>query len=478
MRVAFSTAALLWAMSGGLAHGSECGQGLVEQVLGAELPDTSTLRFIEPEVPVQIMYQWNANNGYCGEASLISAGLANGQYMSQADARLACGAFMGKASDGTGPSLLQGGELGTSTVNYNAQMLLEYADAGVSGENDFGQGARCAANSGLEATTYPFETGYKSANFGESGVQDYLSWIKAEMIAGHHVTIGVLGKGGDDQQYDHIVTVVKIGTNHDVTDPSYYPDDVLYIDDHGVLPLQLDDEGEWDFVNAPAVPIGGSDTSCTAYIYAYPFGALAKTRKEANAEDAPAYSLVIPASRQIDVIAGNTAPEGDGLVEITGPYNYALSVRGPLDLAKQAEKVTLEITSSRSLQDGVWTENRKDPIAGFNYESPYMSPAPEACDDGECFSNTRPAPMQITLTPTVHGLELGQDYTVFEYNFPALDGSKTGQAAAIPVPVQDFALQSSKAAHIVQFTADASSVALPKVERMSDQIIMFRAVKR
>jgi hypothetical protein len=29
------------------------------------------------------------------------------------------------------------------------------------------------------------------------------------MIAGHHVTIGVLGNGGDDQQYDHIVTVVK-----------------------------------------------------------------------------------------------------------------------------------------------------------------------------------------------------------------------------------------------------------------------------
>ena len=166
--------ALVLVLSGAaaLANELECGQGLLEKTLGAKLNETNSLQFIEPAVPAQIIYQWNANNGYCGEASLISAGLANGQYMSQADARLACGAFMGNASDGSGPSLLQGGEMGTNTINYNAQMLLEYADAGVSGANDFGQGPRCAANSGLDATTYPFETGYKTANIGESGVQD------------------------------------------------------------------------------------------------------------------------------------------------------------------------------------------------------------------------------------------------------------------------------------------------------------------
>ncbi len=32
-------------------------------------------------------YQWNANNGYCGETSFISAGLYYGQYCSQWKAR-------------------------------------------------------------------------------------------------------------------------------------------------------------------------------------------------------------------------------------------------------------------------------------------------------------------------------------------------------------------------------------------------------
>src|SRR5580692_10667511 len=32
-------------------------------------------------------YQWDANNGYCGEVSLISAGLYYGQYVSQYDIR-------------------------------------------------------------------------------------------------------------------------------------------------------------------------------------------------------------------------------------------------------------------------------------------------------------------------------------------------------------------------------------------------------
>ena len=47
------------------------------------------------------------------------------------------------------------------------------------------------------------------------------------------MTIAMLKQGGLADQYDHIVTVLKVGTNHDVTDATYYDDDVLYIDDHG-----------------------------------------------------------------------------------------------------------------------------------------------------------------------------------------------------------------------------------------------------
>ena len=57
------------------------------------------------------------------------------------------------------------------------------------------------------------------------------------LINGKQVTIGMMYYGGDDQSYDHIVTVLGVGTNHDITDPTYYDDDVLYIDDHGAYSL-------------------------------------------------------------------------------------------------------------------------------------------------------------------------------------------------------------------------------------------------
>ena len=48
-------------------------------------PSYSNHRIIN-EIPPRI--QWNANDGYCGEVSLISAGLYYGQYVSQYDARV------------------------------------------------------------------------------------------------------------------------------------------------------------------------------------------------------------------------------------------------------------------------------------------------------------------------------------------------------------------------------------------------------
>ena len=85
----------------------------------------------------------------------------------------------------------------------------------------------------VEASTFD----YSGQVAGISGFQQYMTWVKKEVIAGHQVTVAVLFNGGKDPQYDHEVTVVKIGTNHAPDDPSYYPDDVLYLDDHGVYTL-------------------------------------------------------------------------------------------------------------------------------------------------------------------------------------------------------------------------------------------------
>ena len=66
---------------------SACGQKLVD---GATPP--STVFYIYPRQPLQPFYQWENNDGYCGEVSMMQAGLNNGQWMSQFNARLICGA--------------------------------------------------------------------------------------------------------------------------------------------------------------------------------------------------------------------------------------------------------------------------------------------------------------------------------------------------------------------------------------------------
>ena len=48
-------------------------------------PPFGTVNSVMNDIPPR--YQWNANSGYCGEVSMISAGLYYGQYLSQFDVR-------------------------------------------------------------------------------------------------------------------------------------------------------------------------------------------------------------------------------------------------------------------------------------------------------------------------------------------------------------------------------------------------------
>ncbi len=115
-----------------------CGQAQVEKLWFAPPPPTppANMTFIYPgkgvanstafsPSTVQPFYQWEANNGYCGEVSLLMAGMSNGQWMSQYNSRLICGAFFGPESNGSGASLLQAGNPLTGKVNYNSQVLIE-----------------------------------------------------------------------------------------------------------------------------------------------------------------------------------------------------------------------------------------------------------------------------------------------------------------------------------------------------------------
>src|ERR1700689_2932005 len=86
------------------AAAPECGQAQVEKLLGAPLPPGPSAHYIYSRREVTPFYQWESNDGYCGESSLISSGLINGQWMSQYSARLVRGAFYGPESQHGGAS--------------------------------------------------------------------------------------------------------------------------------------------------------------------------------------------------------------------------------------------------------------------------------------------------------------------------------------------------------------------------------------
>jgi hypothetical protein len=365
---------------------------------------------------------------------------------------------------------LQAGNPLTNKINYNAQVAIESPNTGVSGPYDFAHASLCAANAGLKARAYPYNSG---ANVGMAGFQDYLLWVKAEVMAGHQVMIGTLLHTGKDTQYDHEVSVMAIGTRYPDDATTFHSDDILYFDDHGVFTL-TSNNGHWAFATDPSVPLGaGSDTKgCTPYVYSYTFGSLARTRTGANANGAPTYSIVIPGTGSIVTGAGNTAANGLGTVTIQGPHNYALSVVGPLDDNAETLPVTLAIAGTKT--NGV--ANPLDPVAGYNYETPYIGGPIGTCDKKRmCVSNTQPTPMQMTLNVTVSGLTAGVPYNLYEYDFPTLTGASTGAAAALAIPTSNFNGNAAKTTSRTPFTPTGSTYTFT-VTRTSDQIVAFRAV--
>ncbi len=454
---------------------SNCTQNRVD---GTIRPSPSAMTYITSTPTVVPFYQWENDNGYCGEVSMIQAGLNNGQWMSQFNARKVCGATL---PDNTTP-LSQSGPDGWCAANkklpnYNAQLLLENPDGIVTGPNPFANAAACLANSRLSATTYPYLTGFRSPNGcrpGEtspcnSGFRDFLSWVKSEVISGHQVTIGVLVKYGSDPQYDHEVSIVGIGTNHLPASSTYYDDDVLFFDDHGGYTLRGNGLYWWTAIPPGA---GADNNGCTPYIYGYTFGSLAHTRSDANTNSSPAYSIVFPG------VPANTSTGVNGYlgtVPIT-THNYGFSVSGAIDNStgrRHLLPIQLSIPSATMTNR---VANPPDPIAGWEYENSMIGTSVQ----GASCTNTPPQYWMnpLTLRVTISGLTNGVNYNLYEYDFPSVNG--IGTAAALPVPTGDFNRYNSypnalKAAHAFSFTATGPTF-VQTVTTTSDRIIVFRAV--
>jgi hypothetical protein len=184
--------------------------------------------------------QWNENWGYCGEVSLISAGLYYGQYISQYEARAL-------ASPGIPQS------------QYNSQLLI--------GVND--QVAAAAMH--LNAVEWNRQK--------QKNTNQFLAWVTRYVSAGYPVAIGVfvnefLFYGNTDPQagsttYDHVVPVTGISSQYALPNRQYHPTDII----------AFNDNGEWNNDGAPP------------YLFSYEFASFKNDRAGANAPDAAIYSL-------------------------------------------------------------------------------------------------------------------------------------------------------------------------------------------
>lgn len=187
--------------------------------------------------------QWNANYGYCGEVSLISAGLYYGQYISQYDARAL-------ASNNTPQN------------RSSSQLLL--------GVNDV------SAAKAMHLTTTTFNTAK------QTNTASFLTWVKSNVTAGYPVVMGIFmnqsrfhgtkNLNAGDAEYDHIVVATGITSTHSLVGPAvYYSNDVIRFNDNGL----------WT----------GTPSGLPQNAFSYSFGTFPATRQQANAKTRPVYSL-------------------------------------------------------------------------------------------------------------------------------------------------------------------------------------------
>lgn len=153
--------------------------------------------------PIPPRLQWEANGGYCGEVSLISAGLYYGQYVSQYDARICA--------------------IGLTPQNKGELLL---------GVND----TRAADRMRLKSEAWNDRQTAAPARF--------LQWVKRQVLRGRPVAIGVYnnefklyGKraaSAGDPQYDHIVPVSRIRSRSPLHSRRYHGSDHITFSDNGL----------------------------------------------------------------------------------------------------------------------------------------------------------------------------------------------------------------------------------------------------
>jgi hypothetical protein len=174
-------------------------------------------------------FQWNEFGGYCGEVSMISAGLYYGQYLSQYAVR----------------------RIASPGGNQNSQLLLGMNDTAAAKALRLKHEAHTSADS-----------------------QEFLAWVKHHVAQGHPVIIGIMDNsnilgGSEDPEYDHIVPVMGFSSNKPLTE-GYDPSDEILFSDNGLYTPNA----------------SGGNVQCTPrekdriqYYFSYPLSQFLKTRE-------------------------------------------------------------------------------------------------------------------------------------------------------------------------------------------------------
>lgn len=243
--------------------------------------------------------QWNANYGYCGEVSFISAGLYFGQYCSQFTAR----------------------ELASPRVRQSletSQLLL--------GVNDL----KAATAMRLTATNWQATR--------RSTTKDFMLWVKTNVLAGYPVVIGVFtneyrfyrnsNPNAGDGEYDHIVPVLGIGSDEaplNQNPKAYDGDDIITFSDNGL----------WNRSGTPT------------YTFSYHFADFPKTRAEANVRTGAIYS--VKNGTNYGIVFTGVADSGRHTipVRLTTSFNYEKpSMANGASTAPSPMPLTLTVTVS------------------------------------------------------------------------------------------------------------------------------------
>lgn len=287
-------------------------------------PAASVASRYDARLDIPPRLQWNANHGYCGEVSFISAGLFFGQYLSQYTARAL-------ASPGVPQS------------RRSSQLLL--------GVNDL-EAARA-----MRLDAVPWDNSLDDAS------REFLAWVKAQVLAGHPTIIGVYtnenlfyGKTKPDAgqpDYDHIVPVIGIGSDWPLREGSlaFHASDVIRFSDNGL----------WAPDDDPV------------YRFAHRFGPFRKTRAAANDPDGSIYSLA-KVGRSYGVAITGVA-DRDG---VTIPVRLETSVDSEIPEMKNRSDAPppptpLELTAVVTIPDRsqayrlyLYDDFAEVPDAGFN----------------------------------------------------------------------------------------------------------------